>query len=316
MAKFCDLSHWNQVTDWSKINTDGVILKCGGGDAGSYQDKTYLANKTESRKRGLFCGSYYFAGHGNPVAEAEYYLSIVGDILEGEILALDAETGQTADWCKTFLDHITSKLGFKPFLYAPVGSWKVALDYPLWIMRYGRNNGQINEDMQPNIGQWNAFTMWQYTSAGQVNGINGRVDLSIFPGSSLKPYGKQIQTPQVSIQPSQDVNKPTENVDIQPTQVNETTPIVETPTKSPQETQEIVPTPEQFITPKIDPSMPVLQPDGIPTTPEPQTTAVAPSVASQKLPTDQQQSLNELEASLVPFWERIWSIIKSFFKIN
>ena len=39
--------------------------------------------------------------------------------------------------------------------------------YPLWIAKYGK---------KPSTSQWN-FVMWQYTSKGNVAGINGNVDL-------------------------------------------------------------------------------------------------------------------------------------------
>ena len=44
-----------------------------------------------------------------------------------------------------------------------------------WIARYGKNTGQMDVAYKPNVGE----VMWQYTSKGKVNGINGNVDMDI-----------------------------------------------------------------------------------------------------------------------------------------
>lgn len=47
--------------------------------------------------------------------------------------------------------------------------------YDLWIARYGKNSGQLEDKYKPNVNE----KIWQYTSRGQVSGINGNVDLNI-----------------------------------------------------------------------------------------------------------------------------------------
>lgn len=49
--------------------------------------------------------------------------------------------------------------------------------YPLWIARYGANNGKMNLKYQPQIG---GMIGWQYTSKGSINGINGNVDMNVW----------------------------------------------------------------------------------------------------------------------------------------
>lgn len=44
-----------------------------------------------------------------------------------------------------------------------------------WIARYGNNEGIIDTKYKPNIGEY----IWQYTSKGSVQGINGNVDLNM-----------------------------------------------------------------------------------------------------------------------------------------
>ena len=44
-----------------------------------------------------------------------------------------------------------------------------------WIANYGPNTGDYDEQYKPNVGEY----MWQYTSVGRVNGIDGNVDLDM-----------------------------------------------------------------------------------------------------------------------------------------
>jgi len=55
--------------------------------------------------------------------------------------------------------------------------YKGRFDCPLWIARYGANNGVRNVKYQPDIDNMYG---WQYTSKGKVNGIKGYVDLNVF----------------------------------------------------------------------------------------------------------------------------------------
>lgn len=174
MKNGIDISHWNKITDWNKVKADFIIHKCT--ESVNYLDPTYFKNKKEILKKGIIFGSYHFAKSGNPVKEAEWYLKNCG---ECAMYCLDAEKGQTEEWCKKWLDYVYSKTGKKPYIYAPVKNWKTALDYPLWVARYGPNNGQKNENYPPNIGQWQEWTIWQYASQGKIDGVDGYVDLDI-----------------------------------------------------------------------------------------------------------------------------------------
>ena len=43
-------------------------------------------------------------------------------------------------------------------------------EYPLWIANWGVSKPGIP-------GKWTSYVYWQYSDAGSVSGINGRVDL-------------------------------------------------------------------------------------------------------------------------------------------
>jgi lysozyme len=177
--KGIDISHYQTITDWDKLNSqDFIIHKCTQGTG--YLDPTYKKNKTEIRQLShpIF-GAYHFSDNGDPIKEADWFLKNLGEVTKEDIICLDAESNETPEWCEKFLGRVESKLGIKPYIYAPVVNWNRALDYPLWVARYGPNDGKKHEDYPPKIGKWKDWTIWQYTSKGKVDGITGNVDMNI-----------------------------------------------------------------------------------------------------------------------------------------
>ena len=61
--------------------------------------------------------------------------------------------------------------------------------YDLWIARYGKNNGQLEDKYKPNVNE----KIWQFTSKGQVHGINGNVDLNVLYNITLPSSIKTIK---------------------------------------------------------------------------------------------------------------------------
>ena len=53
--------------------------------------------------------------------------------------------------------------------------------YDLWIARYGKNSGQLEEKYKPNVNE----KIWQYSSRGKIPGINGDVDLNILYNDTI-----------------------------------------------------------------------------------------------------------------------------------
>lgn len=51
------------------------------------------------------------------------------------------------------------------------------VSYPMWIARYGKNNGKCDVKYQPQIPN---MIGWQYTSKGRVCGIVGNVDMNVW----------------------------------------------------------------------------------------------------------------------------------------
>lgn len=194
-----DISHHQGVINWSIVpmEYEFAFMKCTEGL--TFRDTYFQSNKDRARKAGKLCGFYHFANLNDPVKEADFFLKNVGDILPGELVALDAETGQTPEWCVKFLNQCFLKLGFRPLIYCPAGNgmdWSpvVKLNYGLWVARYGMNTGFLSTLFPPKLGAWPFYAIWQYTSRGTVQGIAGNVDLNYTKMSLdvLRKYGKPV----------------------------------------------------------------------------------------------------------------------------
>lgn len=198
MAKIYDLSHY-QVVDWKKFKADCVIAKCTEGT--SYVDATYADKKKHCQAMGILFGAYHFARGLDAKKEAKWFLKNVGDIVEGELLALDYEIHLTdpVTWCDDFLKAIYDIVGFRPLIYLNSSTessfnWsKVAKNNGLWLANYGNNDGRGHAF--PELKNWKAIVLHQYTSAGIASGIAGRVDVNLGDIEVLKKYGKIVPKP-------------------------------------------------------------------------------------------------------------------------
>ena len=197
--KGIDVSHWQGTIDWAKVKAGGVtfaILKAGGSDCGRYRDSSFLRNYEQARANGVKVGCYYFNGAGCTsteagVADAQHFLSLIAGMtfeypcysdLEAPTSATKVNTDAVIAFCDT-----VAKAGYKTGIYASdISGFKDRLDlsrlgaYDKWVARYGSSPKYATE-----------FQVWQYSSSGAVNGINGRCDMDI----SYKDYAGD--TPEV-----------------------------------------------------------------------------------------------------------------------
>lgn len=169
----CDLSHWNTVSDWDALNksVDFIILKVTEGT--TYLDPTFNSRKDKIK---VLRGLYHFSRYGNYQAEADWFLKNV-DLKEGDFVCLDAERGESEEWRLKWMDYVSKKTGLKCINYGDVKNWK-STKYPLWVARYGPNDGQMHENYPPNIGPYKDYLVWQYTSRGSLPGVSGYVDMN------------------------------------------------------------------------------------------------------------------------------------------
>lgn len=159
-----------------------------------FVDPKFSKNQYSFRNRAFPIGYYHFARpdlNNSPESEAEFFLSIIGPLQNGEVLCLDYEPnwpgGDAVGWCKRFLDHVQTKTGVKAFIYLNKSQvrnfdWSPVANagYALWLACY--DNNLIN-------GAWSFVAMQQWTSSQQVPGISGNVDGDYFFGDTTA-FGK------------------------------------------------------------------------------------------------------------------------------
>lgn len=201
--KGVDVSKYQEKIDWNKVAADGVefaIIRLGFrgmGTQGTCELDPYFKQNVEGAlAAGLEVGVYFFT-QATTVEEAKEEARFVIDNLKGyditwpvvfdteEITSYKAARAnklsrEVRTACtKAFLEEIKAA-GYTPMLYANTRWSILKLDlaelseYDFWYAYYG---DEIYYPYQ--------FSMWQYTSSGAVDGIEGNADLNI----SFVDYG-------------------------------------------------------------------------------------------------------------------------------
>lgn len=192
-----DISSYNGYIDFDAVKNFGidfVIVRLGGRGYGSegviYEDDMALYNLKEAKKSGLMVGAYFFSQAitvEEAKEEAEYCLSLLDGFYLDYPLVFDWETIDSAENPRTenispetltecaraFCDTV-NEAGYIPCLYTD--SKKAYMKFDLSKLKgvdiwYAFYNDE--PDMYYN------YMIWQYSCTGEVDGIEGDVDLNI-----------------------------------------------------------------------------------------------------------------------------------------
>ncbi len=191
-----DLSEYQGEVDFNKLKEQGfdfVILRIGGRyyseEGKMYVDTNYHQYYQKAKQAGLHVGGYFFSQAKNAedgIKEAQFVLdSIRGMDFDYPVAFdwehIDGDTARTDNVSSTdltdaaiaFCDTLEAE-GFESIIYSNTHliyyeyELERLQDYDFWIADY--------ED-KPSM--YYNFTMWQYNNEGQVEGIEGNVDLNI-----------------------------------------------------------------------------------------------------------------------------------------
>lgn len=202
MKKIIDIRQYNTVTNIAQAagNCDGFILRLGiRGYAGGRlkMDKKFLTYVNALISLGKPWGVYFLTqalSNAEAEAEAAYCLALLAGLNRKNMLygvwcdseyANSLHTGRAdkiskirrTQYVNAFCQRIR-KGGYKVGVYCSE-SWaknqliQSQISFPFWIAKYGKNDGK--ENTKPTV----AYEMWQYTSAGSIPGIKGKVDISV-----------------------------------------------------------------------------------------------------------------------------------------
>lgn len=196
VAKAIDVSEHNGKIDWKKVqasDVDFVILRVGYGNDKEHQDDKYWEyNVKECTRLGIPFGVYIYSYAKNTVeaeSEADHVLRLIEgyelsypvyyDIEDVSILRLGSE--QLKNNAITFCTKIANA-GYEVGVYSNLNGWNRYLTdevYDGWHRWVAQYNSQCDYKKE--------YEMWQCTSKGSVDGINGNVDINFYYGEQKEP---------------------------------------------------------------------------------------------------------------------------------
>ncbi|MCR4597766.1 MAG: DUF5011 domain-containing protein [Acetatifactor sp.] len=190
-----DVSKWQGNIDFEKVKAAGcefVIIRLGGYDNGEhYTDSYYKANIANAKAAGLKVGIYWHAEESSREevkASVDYLLGILGDNSLDFPIAYDWEDyinfekygmnlRDLTECFYAFADELQAR-GHKVCLYGSKNSheniWQNDRKLPEWLAHYTSATSYAGD-----------YFMWQHSSTGKIDGINGDVDLDVLYNAKL-----------------------------------------------------------------------------------------------------------------------------------
>ena len=193
-----DVSRWQDEIDWEAAAADGIdfaMLRVGGRGQNTgeiYDDLLFEDYYEGAEPTGLLLGYYFYSQAINTreaVEEADYVISMLRGRRVDAPVVFDWETAEN-DYARTnslsasavsdcaiaFCERIRAA-GYAPMVYMNTedGYFRFDVsrltDYPIWYA--GQYNGEYPRFVYD-------FDMWQYTSDGELEGVEGGVDMDLW----------------------------------------------------------------------------------------------------------------------------------------
>lgn len=202
-----DVSKWQGTINFDKLTAskkiDFMIAKSGEywESKKAFQlDSQFERNYSEAKKRKIPFGTYLYS-YATSVEKARTeanelvrYLKKTGKTFELPIFFDIEDNTQNSlskqdktNICKAF-GEIVQNAGYKVGIYSSkywlmnqIDLAQIPSSYDIWVASYGTNNGSVPASKYEFAGN---HDIWQYTSTGRIDGINGNVDFNI----SYKKY--------------------------------------------------------------------------------------------------------------------------------
>lgn len=185
--KGIDVSEWQEGIHWTNAKADGVVfgmLRAGYGSALNYKDEhgnykqfdtRFERNYQWAKEAGVNVGAYWYSYAETPEQaddEADAFIhALKGKQFEYPVAMDVEETCVTTAAVKRFCQRMEDA-GYYVMIYANLDFLNNRLDmsqltdFDVWCADWSSSCG------------YSRAGIWQYTSDGTVNGINGRVDMN------------------------------------------------------------------------------------------------------------------------------------------
>lgn len=195
-AKGMDISHHNGQIEWDQVPAEIEFVGIKATEGTGYVDPILAHNASAAKAKGKKTIAYhFFKPDQDAIAQAHHLLNTIAG-MKFDYLALDVEDEEGAVQWES-LDHDTRVAKISHFLevvdpagfgrcviYCSPGWWNGVFGqadfsgHPLWVADYSRSPGS------PRLcGQWDAFTIHQYSERGTVPGVgSGEVDVNVWNG--------------------------------------------------------------------------------------------------------------------------------------
>lgn len=201
MMRGIDISNWQSGTNIPFTSVDFVICKAteGTGFVDAYCDGWVQSAKAN----GNAWGFYHFAGTGNAISEADWFIgNCEGYFYEG-VPVLDWEGAQSVEWANDFVRRVHDMTGVWPWIYARPEYFNqggVEANCARWVAEWPNVTSPTFDMAQtwlPSETDGNVVA-WQFCSDGYVAGC-GPLDCNLYYGDaaswSLYAKGDRAQVP-------------------------------------------------------------------------------------------------------------------------
>lgn len=212
--KGIDVSKHNGTIDWAKVKAAGVqfaMLRAGYGRYDNQKDEQFEANYKGATAAGIPVGAYHYS-YATTAEQAKHEAEVFLGWIKGKTLtypvAFDIEDKKQANLGVSLISNIirafceaVEAAGYYVVVYANKDWLTNRIDadcksrYDIWLAQW--------TDKPTYAG---SYGIWQYTSDGAVDGIEGRVDMNI----AYKDYPALIAGTSVPTDA-----EPNENIDVE-----------------------------------------------------------------------------------------------------
>lgn len=170
-----------------------VMLRIGGTEDREYEDIDFFNKYKEAKKAGFHIGIYYMLPTKVNASEQFLHILTLLNKYRPELdypIALDCELHKSVDKTHNskhiaMLGHMLEKCGYyvmiysNPYFFENVLSYEALKAFDLWVAAWSDTESPKFQG-----------GMWQYTSSGKLNGINGDIDCNV----AFKDFPPLIKT--------------------------------------------------------------------------------------------------------------------------
>lgn len=205
-----DVSSWQREIDFAQVKNSGIqIVYIKSSEGFTLVDPYFEQNYSMAKANGLKVGFYHYVTARSidaALRQARFFVSNISGKNPDCKLAMDFESfgdlsvSEINSIGLAFIREVERLSGKEAIVYSNTYTARTIFsgeltNYPLWVAQYG-------VDWPTPNGKWNSWAGWQYTSMGNVPGINGYVDRDQFTEDMFLSSGdKPVPSPDEPVEP-------------------------------------------------------------------------------------------------------------------